>query len=478
MPPPYRQRLWASVPFGPLARVATFQVVACSVLFSQVEQNKLSRLAVVFGGCVGLVTLPLARLGAALSRNHPRVYWWAGRVWTTAVPLFMTLTIPDAFDGTGVVFAERATAPFVMGAVVGLGFAIGAQGALLGVPTEALVNMVALMLGMAVLKLHHAYTPAYMALHVAFFGSLALGYACVKRYADHHEAIRDAAEELMRAAVAITQPYLITDDQLRILAVNQRFADVLGYEADEVYGMHASTLLETSIDTEWVETVLSQERTDHVWSVVRKDQATMPVRITLGETRCPVNATKFYCAKLASMALEQRNMQLQAEKERLQWDLASQQSDSDWEDPRERLGASWYDADAVHRTLGAMQDQALVAKAVSTAHSYDHVDSRDASPVASPPLQGTSPPPPPSVLSIGSASIVSLKSSVMDTTSQAAAKDVTRAPPPTKSTRLPRPKRVCSEPSCTPTTNSMPRAPRRGPLPVVERVGPDPREDC
>ena len=280
-----RERLWRLVPLGPVARVAVFQVAACSVLFSQAETRSLSRLAVIFAGCIGFTALPLARLGTALSRDHPRVYWWAGRVWTTAVPLFMTLTIPDACDGTGVVFAERVTTPFVVAAVIGLSFAIGAQGALLGVPIDALVNMVALMLGMAALKLHHAYTPAYMALHVAFLGALALGYACVSKYADLRESEREAAETVVRGAAAVNQPYVVTDSQLIILAVNQRFCEVLGYDPDEVYGKPVSTLLEQDVDASWVIAVLSKAEKEHVWSVVPKDGTTRPVRITLGETR-------------------------------------------------------------------------------------------------------------------------------------------------------------------------------------------------
>ena len=456
--PPYREQLWRSVPYGPLARVAGFQVLAGAVLFAAVEPGSLNQVAVVFGASIGLTTLPLARLCAALSRNHPRVYWWAGRVWTAALPLFFALTVAGAYDGTGVAFAERATAPFVMAAVVGLSFAVGAQGALLSVPVDALANMAAVMLGMAALKLRVAYTPAYLALHVAHLGALALGYACVSKYADLREAERDAAEGLMRAAVAIKEPYVITNDQLRILAVNQRFCDVLGYEADKVYGQPVSTLLESEVDTFWVTAVLSKGEREHVWSVVAKDGTTRPVRITLGETRCPINATTFYWAKFASMALEQRNAQLQCEKERLQWELASQQSDSDWEDPRERLGASWYDADAVHRTLGAMQDQDKTDDAVSNAHSLDHVAS-NASPALAP---------------RPASSIVSLESSVMDTVSQAAAKDPTRAPPPPKpKSRLPRPKTTRSEPSSgakpKPKTGNSPKTPKRT-VPMVERI--------
>ena len=196
--------------------------------------------------------------------------------------------------------------------------------------------------------------------------------------------------------------------------------------------------------------------------MVCKDQTTMPVRITLGAQRCPINATKFYCAKLASMYLEQRNMQLEGEKERLQWDLVSQCHECEG-DPREALGARVAEG-APHRTLGAMQDQATTDAAVSCANSFDHIAS-NASPTLAPRPES---------------SIVSLESSDMDTVSQAAKKSPTRAPPPPKKeSRLPRPTKVSSEPSSTPKpkAGNPTKKPRRA-APVVERIGPDPREDC
>ncbi len=461
-PPPYRQQLWRSVSLGPFLRTTALQLVAGVLILLHATPTDRNYWAVIGFTALGIVTLPIGRLVANLSRNHPRAYYWSGRTWAAAVPAIFTLTISDAYDGSGPVFADKMFTPFMVPCAVAICFAIGAQGALLAVPAELTLNMATIMIAMSVIKLRVAYTPTYLFQHFFSLGSIALGYACVSKYADLHEAVRDAAEQLMCAAVAITQPYVITDDQLRILAVNQRFCDVLGYETDEVYGMHASELLETSLDTAWVEAVLSKEQTDHVWSVVRKDQTTTPVRITLAAQRCPVNATKFYCAKLASMALEQRNMQLLCEKERLQWDLASQHGDCDCCDPREALGAHVAEG-APHRTLGAMQDQDQTDEAVSNANSFDH--SSTASPTASKRAL-IAPPPPPKTLS----SCVSLESSVMDTISQAAKKSPTRAPPPPKQvSRLPRPKKTSSEPSATkPKAGNNPAKPKRT-VPAIER---------
>jgi hypothetical protein len=164
------------------------------------------------------------------------------------------------------------------------------------------------------------------------------------------------------------------------------------------------------------------------------------------------------------------------------------------EDPRERLGATVFKVklecpdcnvgectddcplfnQEPHRTLGAMQDQATTDAAVSCAHSFDHV----ASSVASPTLPGhtlIAPAPPRAASPLTSASsIVSCKSSVMDTVSQAAQKSPTRAPPPPKS-RLPRPKAVRSEPSAgaKPKAGNAKKEPKRA-LPAIEP--PAPRE--
>ena len=479
-PPSYRERLWASVPLGRAARVGVFQVLAGAVLFVQTVPGSSNRLAVVVGSGIGLVTLPLARLGAARSRNHPRVYWWAGRLWATALPLFFTLTVAGAYDGTGVVFAERVTAPFQLAAVVGIGFAIGAQGALLGVPADALANMAAVMLGMAALKLHHVYTHAYLTLHAFAFVAIALGFVCVAKYADVHEAMHEAAKAVVLGAAA-REPFVVTDHVLNIRAVNQRLLDVLGYEEEQLVGRPVMELLyEASSfggDHAWIRRTLfesaarNENPNGHVWSVRTKDGKTLPVRITLGETRCPVSAMRMFTALFTSMWLEHRNQQLKAEKERLQWDLASSHCyECENDDPREALGARVAEG-APHRTLGVMQDQATTDEAVSCANSFDHV----ASSVESPTVPGqaliASP------RSKTPSSIVSLESSVMDTVSQAAAKDITRAPPPpTPKSRLPRPKVVRSEPSSSkskPKAGNSPKTPKRA-LPAIEP--PAPRE--
>ena len=97
-------------------------------------------------------------------------------------------------------------------------------------------------------------------------------------------------------------------------------------------------------------------------------------RIVVGETRCALNGTRFFTDILSSMALEHRNAQLVAEKERLEWEvkshsgLGSSAHHGDADDPREALGATQpttIDGCQVandrrhHRTLGALQDQVV-----------------------------------------------------------------------------------------------------------------------
>ena len=475
-PSPTRQRRWAPVPIecGPAARAALFQAVVGLVVIAQTEPASTHRPIIAAACALSILTLPFARFAALLSRDHPSVYWWAGRVWAVAIPGIFAKTIPGAYDGSGPALAERMTTPFAFAALMSLAFAIGAQGALLGVTKDAAMHAQMLMVVMAAIKLQVVYTHAYLMLQGSVLGGVALGYLCVAKYADLREPEREAAEAVVHGAIAVREPYVVTDNKLTILAINPRFTSVLGYDIDEVYGKSVSTILDSSIDLSWVQAVLAMEQTEHVWSVVTKDGPTLPVRITFGKTRCPTNGTTFYWAKFASMWLENRNAQLHAEKERMAWEMASHHDGE--EDPREFLGASVHGGNALHRTLGVMQDQATTDEAVSCANSFDHVHSG----VDSPTLPGHTlvAPVPPRTASPAktTSSIVSCKSSVMDTVSEAAAKDITRAPPPPK-TRLSRPKMVCSEPSASARPKAGKNMPRRT-VPAVERLVPDPREDC
>jgi len=333
---------------------------------------------------------------------------------------------------------------------------------------------------MAAIKLQVAYTPAYLLLQVVALGGTALGYFCVARYVDLHEAMHEAAEAVVVGAAA-REPFVVTDHVLHIRAVNQRLLDVLGYEEDELVGRPVMELLDEASsfggDHAWIRRTLFEAASrkecpnGHVWSLRTKTGQAHPVRITLGETRCPVSAMRMFTAQFSCMKLEHRNAQLVCEKEKLQWEVASHH-DGDWEDPREALGASQNGGDK-HRTLGAMQDQQTTDDAVSCANSFDHV----ASSVESPTVPGKTliaPTPPRTASPTKTLSIASCKSSVMDTVSQAAQKSPTRAPPPPK-TRPSRPKKVFSEPSAgaKPKADNCPKKPRRG-LPAVEP--PAPRE--
>ena len=482
MPPGSRQRLWASMPVRPLARVAALQILAFALVFAKTEPGTVGRIAILLGFAIGVATLPLGRLLSALLGNQPRVYCWSGRVWVASVHAVFAMTVGGAYDGTGVALAERMYTPFGLAAAVGLGFGAGAQGALLSVPRDIAANMGVTLLAMVAIKLHAAYTHAYLALNAVAVGSLALGYVVVSKYADVHEAVREAAEAVVLGAAA-REGFVVTDVQMNILAVNQRLLDVLCYAEHELVGRPVMELVthgeELANDHAWVRRTLFEAASrkqcpnGHVWSARAKDGWEHPVRITLGETRCPVNGTKMFTAQFSCMRLEQRNQQLQSEKEKLQWEVASHH-DGDWEDPREALGARV--AEGTHRTLGKMQDQATTDEAVSCAQSFDHVDSSGASPTVS--RRALVAPAPPKTASTASSSCVSLKSSVMDTVSEAAKKSPTRAPPPPKpESRLPRPKKVYSEPSggAKPKAGNHNKKPKRA-VPVVERIEPDPRE--
>ena len=487
--PPSR---WVSMPLGPVARAAVVQAVAGLTVLTKTETGSVSRTAIAAACVLSILTLPFGLLAAHLSRNHPSVYWWSGRVWAVAIPTIFAKTIPGAFDGTGPALAERVTTPFMLAAGVGLfSFSIGAQGALLAVPKDTAINAEMLMIAMSVIKLQAAYTHAYMLLQVVALGGVALGYACVTKYADVHEAVHEAAEEVVIGAAA-REPFVVTDAQLHILAVNRRLPDVLGYAAHELVGRPVTELVTVGEglgnDHAWVRRTLFEAASrrvcpnGHAWTVRTKDNRALPVRITLGEARCPIDGTKFFTAMFSCMRLEQRNAQLNAEKERLQWEMASHHEGED--DPRELLGATVPEdlpdcADCAaagrtrcrHRTLGAMQDQDQTDEAVSCANSFDHVDSS-----ASPTVPGHALIAPRPASSISTGSGVSLKSSVMDTVSQAAKKSPARAPPPPKSSpSLQRPTKVRSEPSAAKPTAGPNKntTPKRVASPTVEQ---DPRE--
>lgn len=191
---------------GPAARAAFFQAVAGLAVIAQTESGSAQRVVIGAACVLSILAMPLARFAASLSRDHPSVHWWAGRVWAVAIPGIFAKTIPAAFDGTGPAMAERVTTPFVWAAMLGLTFGIGAQGALLGVSKDTAANSQMLMVIMAAIKLQAAYTPAYLLVQVLALGGTALGYVCVAKYADVHEAMHEAAEAVVVGAAARASP--------------------------------------------------------------------------------------------------------------------------------------------------------------------------------------------------------------------------------------------------------------------------------
>ena len=151
----------------------------------------------------------------------------------------------------------------------------------------------------------------------------------------------------------------------------------------------------------------------------------------------------------AQAEIERRNAQLVAEKERLEWEGMSHHGDCG---PGQALGAAPPDGEplAQHLVLGVLQPQEVTDELVSMAVSADH-DSDDTpppGPLFTRQLPMVEPVPHLSPGSTRSASVTSsllrntpslVPSSVMDTHSVAAAKDITRAPcMPKDHTMLPR----------------------------------------
>ena len=475
--PSYRQQLWQSTTLDAHARLAIAQLVTCLVLLSRAPPG--SGLRVALGLSIVLSLAPL--LAAHWTGDAVTGYLWSGRLWTMLLPCALVATITGAYDGSGPRFAEEIASPVGYFLFLVLAFGLGAQGALLGV-RRVLANQVAsVAVVVTALKLYQVRTPAYVALQVLTNLGLWLGYALAARYADRRVAIHEVAKAVVCGAEALHDPFVVTDEAMNVLAVNARFTEVLGYEAAEIVGQNVTMLMANRFD------IVNHDRWVHAYitggipklrgtkgrevEVCTKEEEVLPVRLTIGEMRCPIDATKLFTAVFSSLTLEKRNAQLECEKEKLQWEVLASHHDGE-DDPREHLGATTHGGRFFHRTLGAMQDQDTTDEAISCANSFDHVNS-SASPTA--PGRTLVAPAPARTASTGTTSCASCKSSVMDTVSQAAKKSPTRAPPPPKSSRLsrlPRPKKVCSEPAPPTKPKAEPKknvTPKRT-LPAVECV--------
>ena len=383
-----------------------------------------------------------------------------GTWWSATLSAFFLLSVVSAYDGSGPELAKALTETRLgLVCTCSMGLLIGVQGALLDLSAETRAHVAAIIFISTLIKVHHCEAFTYRLVQLGVVLPLALGYVWTRRWTTLAAACK-AAHVVIRSARAVREPFLVADEDMRILAVNARFTELLGYTVGEVVGRPVTMLMADAVDIQshdqWVKLIAddcgysSPAKRSYLWSVLCKAGARLPVRIVVGETRCALNGTRFFTAILSSVALEHRNAQLVAEKERLEWEvkshsgLGSSAHHGDADDPREALGATQpttIDGCQVandrrhHRTLGALQDQVVTDAAVSCAHSYDHVESNETSPpridspIASPP-----PSSPCSIRGSGRLSeTASLVSSVMDTKSVAASKDITRAPPPPKS---------------------------------------------
>ena len=443
------------------------------------------------------------RLVSRTSRNE-RVYHFIGKSWVMTVSVFCWLSIGSAYDSAGPQLAESLATPMGLLAVSCAGALLGAQGAQLNLSTETRLQVAVIVFVSTLLKLHQCQSPAYRLVQLCVVLPFALGFAWTPRSAAR-AATSQAANVVIRAADAVREPFLVTGTDMHILAVNVHFTELLGYEVGEVLGQPMTMLIADAPDVQDHDRWLAhfskgcgstpQSKRGHVRSVLTRKSEWLPMRIFLGETRCALNGTRFFTAELCSLALEYRNAQLVAEKERLEWEVGWRHGDAN--DPRKALG-EWHPIGAgaplhkqpAYRTLGALQDQGVTDDAVSRARSCDdHENSFNPfnttrpTPTRSPddlPIARRALDAPPS--SAGCTETSSLQSSEMDTVSVAAAKDVTRARRLPKAGRFSRrPPSARSEPAPEQTRAS--HAPPRGAngascehlrvLPQVER---DPRE--
>lgn len=452
----------------------------------------------------GTAFLPTVQYFSHASRGESHVYRLAGHAWVWAVTCMNAMTLFAANGGSGVQFAEYVTNLTDYVAWSTLCFAIGGNGALLDVSRESAFNALAMTLIATSFKLQQEGVPACMALlHVLVPSWVVIGYVSALHYTKSHKAIRKDAESIVSIMTALSDPYVVIDPHMQILAMNKCVTKLLGYVPNDVVGQHWTKLLAdidhsncTPVDHSSCTPALNlqgitEATHGHTWSTISKEGVRIPCRITTGVVRCPSSAILFHWIKFSHialdyrfMALEARNEQLVAEKERLQWEVTSQNpcvmySHEALKTTVTRIPINVEDEHGAnplfteHRTLGKMKDSVEVQRSVSNANSYDHVNSRDATPIVldNPRIVPIAPPQSPTLSR--QASVISLKSyesSDMDTMSQAAKKSPTRAPPPPKEIRLLRPVRVRSEPTSKPDPNAENKNSKNrvNALPVVE----------
>ena len=400
--------------------------------------------------------LALATAARRLVSRNERVYHFVGKSWVVTVSALFWLSVGSAYDSSGLQLAESLATPLGLLAVSCAGALLGAQGALFNLSTETRLQVAVTVFASTLLKLHQCQSPAYRLVQLCVVLPFALGFAWTPRSAARG-ATSQAANVVMRAADAVCEPFLVTGTDMHILAVNCHFTELLGYAVDEVLGQPMTMLIADAPDIhdpdQWLAHFTKgcgstpQSKRGHVRSVLTKKGEWLPMRIVMGKTRCALNGTRFFTAELCSLALEHRNAQLVAEKERLEWEVASHHGDAN--DPRKALGDSHpieagspLHEQPAHRTLGALQDQGVTDDAVAAARSYDHEDSFNPFNTTRPtttrsrddwPIERCVLDAPPSSAGLTD---TSLQSSEMETVSVAAAKDVTRAPRPPKAGRF------------------------------------------
>ena len=266
--------------------------------------------------------LALATAARRLVSRNERVYHFVGKSWVVTVSALFWLSVGSAYDSSGLQLAESLATPLGLLAVSCAGALLGAQGALFNLSTETRLQVAVTVFASTLLKLHQCQSPAYRLVQLCVVLPFALGFAWTPRSAAR-AATSQAANVVMRAADAVCEPFLVTGTDMHILAVNSHFTELLGYAVDEVLGQPMTMLIADAPDIhdpdQWLAHFTKgcgSTPQGQVRSVLTKKGEWLPMRIVMGETRCALNGTRFFTAELCSLALEHRNAQLVAEKER------------------------------------------------------------------------------------------------------------------------------------------------------------------
>lgn len=122
---------------------------------------------------ISMMTLSHGRILSYICSNSDRLYYWSGRAWVMRVCFLSTIMFVDA-SSTDIV-SDRPVTYDMITCIAILSVTIGAQGALLNVSAEMVLNSLMMMTPLCISAW---YTKANMTLYMTYQVGLIFGYMC------------------------------------------------------------------------------------------------------------------------------------------------------------------------------------------------------------------------------------------------------------------------------------------------------------